>query len=420
MKLLNKSSFYYLLISIPVFLFAGYVSYMLVKSEVDDSVNETLIHESLQAQHLIESEDIQSRRYISLDSLSFIEPSSRKTENTFSDTLVWDEMEAEQAYYRIYTSGLNYKNSFYKIRLVKPLMEEEELTESILSIFALVMTVLVLVVVIANRWLSKRIWQPFYNTLHELDQYELTKHTHQHFEVSNIDEFNQLNIALKKLMDKIYGDYLRQKEFTENASHELQTPIAIIKSHLDLLMQSKNMKAEEMGHLASIENTLVRITQLNKALILLSKIENQQFEDTSYIQLSKIIHQELERYAFSIEKKNLTVKTNIDTDFSIIMNPMLADLLISNLLQNAIRHNVEQGCIEILLTDYSFIIRNTGPSLTIKPKEMFDRFTKNDASKESIGLGLSIVKSIITHYGFEIIYEHQSGLHEFTVLLTRK
>ena len=195
------------------------------------------------------------------------------------------------------------------------------------------------------------------------------------------------------MTDKIHIDYLQQKEFTENASHEMQTPLAVIKANLTQLMQSTTLSESDMNNLQTIENTTKKMASLNKALILLSKIENNQFKENELIPINKIINKVVNNFADLIEVKNIKLKLNLKDELQITINPTLAEILLSNLVQNAIRHNVNGGIINIDLMQNKLIISNSGEALTINSNELFTRFKKNDASKDSLGLGLAIVKS---------------------------
>jgi signal transduction histidine kinase len=232
-----------------------------------------------------------------------------------------------------------------------------------------------------------------------------------------VKEFRQLNETLEKMSLKIYSDYLHQKEFTENSSHEMQTPLAIIKTHIGLLMQSPNLKAEEMEQLQAIENTMKKLTALNKALLLLAKIENNQFSEHAAVDFEVLIRSIVEELDTFISLKELELQIHIEKQVMVEMNPVLAEVLLTNLIQNAIRHTPKKGSIQIGLEGKKLVIRNSGEPLSIRPEELFLRFKKNDASGDSIGLGLAIVKSITDLYHINISYAYTKGHHEFSVQL---
>lgn len=416
MKLISKTLIYYLLISLPLLVIAGLLSYFLIKAELRDGTDETLMSEKVNAQKLIHSLKDSKIVYLSSDSLSNIKLISGKLNSGFIDTLIYDQEENEYVGARMLRSYYDFNNNTYQITVVKTTMEEEELLEGILAAFAIIIGFLIVSFVIVNWLLSKTLWNPFYKTLSELNKYEIKNHEQHKFIPEKTLEFNQLNTALNKMMEKIYSDYVQQKEFTENASHEMQTPLAVVKANLSLLMQSPHLKEDEMNRLQTIENTIKKLSSLNKALILLSKIENNQFSESETIQVKSVVSKIADNFIDVIHSKNISLHLHLDQDISTKMNPTLAEILITNLLQNAIRHNTENGQITIELKENSLIISNTGNPLTIPEEQLFMRFKKNDASKESLGLGLSIVNCIAKSYGFDINYSYINSSHCFKVV----
>lgn len=416
MKLISKTLIYYLLVSLPLLVVAGLLSYFLIKGELQDGTDESLTSEKLKAEKLIRSLKTSNTIYLSSDSLSNIKPSSgSKLNSSFIDTLIFDQEENENIGARMLKSHYTFNGNTYQITLVKSTMDQEELLEGMLATFALIVGFLIVSFVIVNWLLSKTLWKPFYRTLLQLNKYEIKNHEHHHFNPENTIEFNQLNDALNKMMDKIYSDFIQQKEFTENASHEMQTPLAVVKANLSLLMQSPNLKEDEMNRLQTIENTIKKLSSLNKALILLSKIENNQFNESDTINIKTTVARITDNFAEVIQSKNMNLDLNLNEDILVKMNPALAEMLITNLLQNAIRHNNESGKITIESKGNQLIISNTGMPLSIPEEQLFMRFKKNDASKESLGLGLAIVKSICKSININIGYSFQNSLHTFTL-----
>ena len=219
------------------------------------------------------------------------------------------------------------------------------------------------------------------------------------------------------MTNKIQGDYKSLKEFTENASHEIQTPLAIIKSKLELLIQQENFKEEQMQAIQSVYDAANRLSRLNQALILLTKIENHQFEKREQIDLTEVVKKHILNFKELIEAKEIRLNHTIEGDVKLKINPVLADVLISNLLTNAIKHNVEKGEINLSLSKNELTVSNTGAELKINPLELFDRFKKDSVSSESLGLGLSIVKKICDSEKFTISYECLNKLHSLKIKL---
>ena len=415
MKLITKTITYYLLISIPLLLLAVMFSYYRIKFQLNEELEESLLKEAVHAERLVSSIKLNDLK-LDFSGLSSIKVTAfHENSQSFSDTTIYNQLEQEYVPYRMLKSYINSSGQTFLITNLKSTLEDDDLMESLYTFCIMIIGFLILAFFIVSWLLSKLLWRPFYATLTGLNNYDIKQHSPYHFDKSSTAEFNQLNMALNKMTDKMYHDFLHQKEFAENASHEMQTPLAVIKANLSLLLQSTNLKENEMNQLQSIENTIKKLSALNKALILLSKIENNQFNEYSAVNLKDKIQASIENYQDLIQAKNIKIETELSNDLIIQANPALCDILINNLLQNAIRHNYENGTINILLKDKSLSISNTGEPLNITEEELFVRFKKNDASKDSLGLGLSIVKSIVDLYNIRIHYQYSFNKHIFTL-----
>ncbi len=414
MKLINKTIAYYLLITLPLLVVAGFISYYLIKLEVYESTDETLWKEKNNAEHFLRSKHTDQKIYLSIDSLSFIAPiPDHEKKYHYYDSSLTDN--GDKINYRFLKSHITINDKTYLIKLAKPTIEEDELFESLFSMFAIILSFLLLAFFVVNWLLSKTLWKPFYATLNKLNAYDLKDHASTKFGRASVKEFEQLNSTLEQMTEKIHMDFLHQKEFTENAAHEMQTPLAVIKANLNLLMQSPNLQADDMGHLQSIDNTVKKLSSLNKALLLLAKIENHQFKDDTRVSMSATVKKVLSHFDDLIIAKHLVIETDLEQDHELQINQTLADILVTNLIQNAIRHNSIGGKIIINLKDNALLVANSGEALTIPARELFTRFKKTDASKESLGLGLSIVKCIANLYKLNITYNYHHTLHIFTL-----
>lgn len=417
MKIINKSILYYLLISIPLLFCSGVFSYFIIKMELTDNLNETLLKEKIDLVNEIKSSINPIKNQIRSDGKSIVEiVQSKKLNSKFYDIEIYDNWEQEKIVHRVYTSYFSHKNKVYKITISKAAIEEDDLMESLFSAFGIIITFLTIGFLIANWFISKTLWKPFYRTLDNLNKFDIHTSRKMTFDSLNTKEFDQLNDSLNKMTNKIYSDFIKQKEFNENASHEMQTPLAVIKANISLLMQSENLKEEEMNQIQVIENSLKKLSTLNKGLILLTKIENNQFQNNQTINIIESITRIISNFNDSISMKNLKFKTQFNSDLTLEMNPILADVLFTNLIQNSIRHTNNGGEVFICLNEKTFSISNTGDELKIDKEDLFKRFKKNDTSKDSLGLGLSIVKGIVDSYGFEISYNFINKKHCFEVV----
>ena len=416
MKLLNKTSIYYLLFALPVFAICSFVLYNLVSTEIQDNLDESIWKEKIRTEEQLKNGTLQIRNddFISIIPAGDINYRS-VIEPMYSDMMKYDSIEEEIIPYRIMTTTINDGKTTYFLTIKKSAMESEDLIESIIYPVLFLLIILLLGFFLINWYVSKKLWKPFYQTLEQLTNYKISEQTVA-FNTTTIKEFSELNKVLGSMTKKMHEDFINQKQFIENASHEIQTPLAVIKTKIELLIQSKNLNESDMQIIQAVYNASNKLSSLNKALLLLSKIENNQFKDLETIEFKSIVEKILEHFEDLAELKNIKIEKIFSSEVKIKMNPMLADILFSNLIQNAIRHNVKDGNIKIDLTQHSFSISNTSEINIENTQALFNRFHKNEASAESIGLGLAIVKEICDKYSIRIDYRCSNNIHTIELL----
>jgi two-component system, OmpR family, sensor kinase len=268
--------------------------------------------------------------------------------------------------------------------------------------------------ILLNRRISKRLWQPFYRSLAKIKSFNLDKQQTVTFEDTDIDEFSELNQSLGKLIAGNIAVYNQQKEFADNASHELQTPLAIIQSKLDLLLQTKLLTGEQYDLIEDANKALSRVTRINKNLLLLAKIENSQFMDKEIIDLSALLENTLVIFSNFSENKNLLLDTRITPGITIEGNKILVEILLNNLITNAIRYTLNDNTIQITLTDKSISIANPGTT-SLQQEHLFKRFGTTSSEIPGTGLGLSLVNQICSRYNWKTDYIFNKMQHIFSV-----
>jgi signal transduction histidine kinase len=293
--------------------------------------------------------------------------------------------------------------------------ETEDIIQLILIITFSVIIFLLLILFIANRFLLAKIWQPFNHILEQLKQFNLSSKNKIIPQKTDIKEFRELNDAALLMSEKVSKDYQSLKNFTENASHEIQTPLAVIKNKIELLLQSENLDKTQINAIQSVNEAASKLSRLNQSLLLLAKIENHQFENPEKINFSNVLNQCLENFEELVAIKDIIIEKNITENIFINMNVSLAETLASNIILNAIKHNVLNGNIEIHLSRKSISVSNTGVEPSENTAHFFERFKKNSSSSDSIGLGLAIVKTICDTYGFFVSYSFNEGIHSVKV-----
>lgn len=415
MKLLNKTALYYLIGSAIVFAIGGIVFYFFLINSFEEDVTENLVQERTEIEKqlpILDSIPVNLFKFGDPVLSSEIEPKQFFKENRVSDTTVFDKREQENVLYRQLIFCVNIKDKTYRITLTKSLVESDDLIEAITTGLAGLFVIFLLFFYLLNRMISKKIWGPFFINLEKLKEFDLVKEGALELKSSTITELKQLNEVILSMTKKMQSDYKNLKEFAENASHEIQTPLAIIKTKLELLIQSGKQNEEEMKIISSVNEAANKLSRLNQALLLLSKIENQQFNLKEKVNISDILKKQISNFNELIESKNITLSHSIPDDVIISGNPILTDILIANLITNSIKHNIEKGDICIMLNCTDLQIINSGKELLINPGDLFERFKKNDAGSESLGLGLSIVKKICDAQNIAIEYKYEEYKHK--------
>lgn len=417
MKLLNLTNRYYIAIALVLLLvssaFLAYRVLYLVDTEISEHM---LIEKNEIAKQLEHQKGIQDLHIIFGDRIE-VEPIPRFTSFrvNMTDTTMYDTYEKVRVPYRMMTYEQLVNGKSYRIKLARRLTETEHLAEGILATLLLVALDIIACFYFLNRWFSSKIWNPFYRALNVLKTFDLQKGGTTKFQRSQVDEFNALNAELSKLTDKVTRDYKNLREFTENMSHETQTPLAIIRSKLELLLQSE-LNETQLNQILSTLDSVNRLSKMNKGLIMLTRIDNDQYAGLQLLQMGKLLHKQVEDLELFISSKNIQLHEDIDNSLLVRMNPHLGDILITNLLSNAIKYNLENGDLYITFNKEKFEIANSGHAPVLSPDEVFDRFKKGE-SPDSIGLGLAIVRKIIDHCGAKIKYEYKNQLHTFSITI---
>jgi two-component system, OmpR family, sensor histidine kinase QseC len=262
--------------------------------------------------------------------------------------------------------------------------------------------------------LSRKIFKPFKQAMEAIRHFSLQQKQPIKLSPTTTKEFKELNGFLQKMIDKAVEDYTAVKEFSENASHELQTPLAVIQSKLDLLAET-NIDSAQSTLIVDMQNAIQKLNRINRSLTLLTRLENHEYATESQIKFCRVTKDVMAFYTDRISLKGITVNSQLGSNVLVKIHPTLAEILVSNLIMNSIRHNVEGGVITTELTQKHFCISNTGLAPEIPTEELFQRFKKSNQSSDNIGLGLAIVKQICEVSQFAVFYQYQDGWHRITV-----
>jgi len=419
MKLIRKTGRTYLWLSIIIFILSGATLIFVLTNVMNNRLDNQLFYNK---------EVIAKRIKYDVPLTIFEEPEElTEAENKlypkdtiiYKDTLILRLIKGEGVdefeNYRQLTSYETLQGLRYKIIARNSLVRNQDLIWVILLSTFVIILLLLSGLWILNTQISKKIWKPFYINIDRLKNFSIQDQNSIELAPSNIDEFKELNTSIKSLTQKLQSDFNNLKEFSENASHEMQTPLAIMKSKIELLLQSSNLTKEQSEQLQSIYQAGNRLSKLNKTLLLLAKVENQQFSNKEEISFKNLIEKLLNNYEDFIINKNITVQTELSDHIS-SANTILVDTLISNLLSNAIKHNIPNGKITITYTKESLLFSNTGNPLKGSPENLFNRFKKESTLKDSLGLGLAIIKQICDVNLWQLKYSCEKEIHTISVI----
>ena len=409
MKLTTKTGLSFISSSAIFFLFGSVFMYYAVRVILAEDLSSRLYQmQNNFIENLNEDNDIDLLK----NKHVLINKTDKNNITSFSDTVL---IEYDQyVLYRKIRFYHSFNNSNYKIEILQSQAQTDLLIWRIVILNVALAMSFFLIIFFLNHLSVKRGLRIFYKTVSKLENYNIGKPELISFENSEIDELNKLTDVFKKMTLKISNDYKEQKEYTENVSHEIQTPLAIISAKADELLQSENLKKTELEQLEIIMNTTTRLAKINQALILLTKIDNRFYTNEESIPLLKLINEKLNFFEDLLSEKKVKVKLDIDSSYTLLMNSYLADTLFLNLIKNAIMHNIVNGEIIIKLDSSTLSIINSGQKLNITG-DIFKRFIRSE-NKDSLGIGLSIVKKICGYYSIPISYNFNKD-HEFTLIL---
>ena len=312
------------------------------------------------------------------------------------------------------TTAFVHDGKYYKLTIINSMVEEDDLIQDLIWEAVGLYLVLILSIAFINNFVLQKLWKPFYILLEKLKNFQLGKSEIPEVQ-TNVKEFEDLQTALKSLLVNSNQTLEKQKEFIGNASHELQTPLAIAIHKLELILEKNKLDNEQAEQIAEILNIIERLTKLNKSLLLLTKIENNQFIKNEEVILNNTFKQCLNEYEELIEFKEIHVELIEDTELKLNIDPALAQIIASNLIKNAIVHNVENGMLKIEFKDKQLIVTNSGKNEALDGIKIFDRFQKSNQEKGGSGLGLAILKAICNIYGLKVSYTFKNELHNFVI-----
>ena len=350
------------------------------------------------------------------------EEEGRHYRQVFYDATVYIELEDEDEPVRVMCTAFRMPDGqYYELKLMISILERDDMVEAMLWYLGALFLLFLICTSIGIQLVLKGVFRPLHRLLDWLHCIQPGKEVPPLDNPTKIREFRQLSDAALDMGNRSYKAYEEQKQFIENASHELQTPLAIVRGKVELLAESEGMTEQQMEQLDEIYATLGRAVKLNKSLLLLSRIENGQYTEMEDVSVDEILDELLPDLMDIYEHKQVRlIRKREEQPFIIRCNHSLAQILVSNLVKNSLLHNREGGELQVLTTPTSLVIKNTG-DVPLDGEKLFRRFYHGmDGKKDSTGLWLAIARSIALSSSLKLTYEWQDGMHTFRLVKESK
>ncbi|MCB7479794.1 sensor histidine kinase [Christiangramia sediminis] len=407
MKLLNYTSKYFAFLLFFVLTGWAVIFYFQMLDEIYDSMDDGLENQKMLVIRNSKQQDAINIKpefgdgYYTLYSIS--ERSALGFKDSYRDTLMYMQNEKDYEPVRLLESVFKKGDEYYKVKIITSMVEEDDLIEDLLFSIIWLYLGLIFSIIILNNLILKKVWNPFYKLIGNLRKFKIENDTEIELPDSKIEEFNILNENIQTLISKSVKSYRSQKQFIENASHELQTPIAISINKLELLLEDNGLEESQANRIISVIENLERLSRFNQSLLLLSKIENKQFPNVDEINFNELTQSIVADFEDLLIHRNIEIEIESIDELNFSINPDLAQILLTNLIKNAILHNADSGKIKIRITSGKWQISNPGKIALIE-KDLFARFQKVKDNSHSSGLGLAISRAIAELYQLELSY----------------
>lgn len=419
MKLLNQSLTY---LSISILAIIGVWSiffYLNMEKEIKSSIDEGLRnYKRLIIQNAHKDPSILHKTYFD-ESFFTIQKIDKKTGLTFVnqylDTILYmqdyNDPTPELEEVRMLITAFEFEEEYYMLKVANAMVDKEDMVAAFFKNTIWLYVSLAIGILLINNIVLKRLWRPFYDLLFQIKNYRLDSTQKLPKTKTRTKEFNDLDNTINNLLIDSKVVYEQQKQFIGNASHELQTPLAISINKIELLLEDKDLTQKQTKAIAEVYDITQRMIRLNKSLLLLSKIENKQFLDNQETSLYEVTRKSIDELDDFAAFKKVEVRLEKSAPTLLTIDPSLAHILISNLIRNAIFHNIENGVVHITIDKNRFKICNTGIGHALDKDKIFTQFYKTHHNSKGTGLGLAIVKAISDLYGYSISYEFKDQHH---------
>lgn len=325
------------------------------------------------------------------------------------------KIEGQDAKYRILQHHFLFNKSVFRLEIGSNINEIEELKEEIGQAMLLIFLVISVLTFVLDAFFVNWLLNPFYKIINlKMRQVGSPEKFDYSLIVTNSAEFKELDITLNQMVERINEFFKKEQQFIGNVSHELLTPISVLKNRLENLLQKDALDDYAIDKVSDSLITLDFMNKLIKNLLLISRIENKQYATKDSIDLQEIITGLIENFEDRIQEKGLAVSENLSWKIDLYGNRALIEILISNLLGNAIKYNIQKGSILITdeLTDDAYILKISDTGIGMSEEQLlhiFDRFSRFGLEEDGHGIGLAIASSIAVLHHINISVSSETG-----------
>jgi len=413
-KLLSQTTFIYLGFTFIAF----YSSAVFLTHEADQFINSALEHRFRKAEHYAWERVQQGHLFENHPSI-FLKALRAEPDSTrfpqYRDTLVYNQNQDEMQQFRKKITLLRVNDQCFRAEIIKPLDDFYRLRDDIFGALIPAFILLALGIVLFNYLLSGYFFQPLNKILGIMRTYRVGQGLKLPTVKTRTSEFIKLQDLFHQMIERIENEYRNLKEYTENMAHEMQTPLSVIRNKTELLIADDTVMRHHAATVQFIYDEVNQLSKLGNTLNLLTKIENGEFNNSIEVATQPAIEQLLDATRELARLKSMKIETRLAADHRLLLDPFLLDLLLKNLLRNAIRYGTKDGPIRITTTPDLFSISNYGPPLQAPVEKLFERFYRAGNRGTSLGLGLSLVKKICELNQLAIEYEYRENQHCFCI-----
>lgn len=418
MKLIYKVTLRLALVILPILLLWATVFYFSMVNEINDETDDSLEdYAEMIALRVVNGDELPSPGDGSNNTYSVeILPATEeyKPSKQYEDRAVYIPQKRETEPARVLTKiFLDDDGSAYRLTVSTPTFERDDILAAVLIHLVVLYAVLLCTILLVTTLVFNYSMRPLYSLLKWLDRYRPGKGISGFPDEESVLEFRKLTSAARETIERAENHLERQKQFIGNASHELQTPLAVIGTRIEWMMDNTQLTEEQFAELSKIRQSVNRLTRLNRTLLLLSKIDSGHFLDKKPVDVVAIIEGELDIYREVYAARELQCNVKVPQSFVVQMDEMLATTMVTNLIKNAFLHSPDGGTIDISVSGGVLTVANSGDE-ALDAARLFDRFYTSGKSG-STGLGLALVKSIAGYYNYALKYSYNNGKHCFEV-----